>query len=149
MVRDFEKVNKDKANGSKGGNPKLNGGVNPEVKAQKLEARIQKEEDIRLVADATQTSVKVGYSREFEAFWIDYPRTPTMSKKEAWAAWKKLTPQKREDACQAIGPYRDSMRGKEQFILHACRFLNREVFEGFVANGTTIAPVFDIRGHLS
>ncbi len=41
MLRDTEKYNKDKENGCLGGNPKLTNGVNPPVKAQKLEARIQ------------------------------------------------------------------------------------------------------------
>ena len=47
MVRDKAKEERDKANGKGGGNPKLlsvvNGGVNPEDKAQKPEARDQKE----------------------------------------------------------------------------------------------------------
>jgi hypothetical protein len=39
-------------------------------------------------ADADQG----GYSEEFEAkFWQPYPRSPTMSKSEAWRAWLKLT----------------------------------------------------------
>lgn len=105
--------------------------------------------DSSRVATATPTPVKT-YSKEFEdRFWIPYPRTPTMSKKDAWKAWQKLSPDKREDACKAIGPYKASMRGKEQYIVHAVRFLSQERFEGFIANGTTIAPVFDIRAHLS
>lgn len=52
MVRDEEKAARDKANGATGGNPGLKAGVNPPVKptvddgdkAQKPEARIQKEE---------------------------------------------------------------------------------------------------------
>lgn len=48
MVRDQERAERDKANGSKGGNPRLKGGVNPpdkgEDKAQKPEARSQKPE---------------------------------------------------------------------------------------------------------
>lgn len=43
MIRDAEKAERDKANGRKGGNPavmsKVGAGVNPEVKAQKPEAR--------------------------------------------------------------------------------------------------------------
>lgn len=51
MIEDFQKAERDKSNGRKGGNPALktreNGGerVNPEVKAQKPEARSQKEVD--------------------------------------------------------------------------------------------------------
>ncbi|OCX17608.1 hypothetical protein QV13_12695 [Mesorhizobium hungaricum] len=43
MKCDEEKANQDKANGKRGGNPKLNRGVNPPDKAQKPEARNQKE----------------------------------------------------------------------------------------------------------
>lgn len=51
MKRDFERSLKDKENGARGGNPILKGGVNPEDKAQKLEARSQsldKKEDASL-----------------------------------------------------------------------------------------------------
>jgi hypothetical protein len=44
MVRDHAKAMKDKENGRKGGNPGLMPGVNPEVKAQIPEARIQRPE---------------------------------------------------------------------------------------------------------
>lgn len=51
MVRDKAKAEKDRNNGKGGGNPKLlnpvNGGVNPQDKAQKLEARDQKKEPIQ------------------------------------------------------------------------------------------------------
>lgn len=47
MRRDFEKAERDKANGAKGGNPSVKGGVNPPVKgedkAHKPEARDQKD----------------------------------------------------------------------------------------------------------
>jgi hypothetical protein len=43
MRRDEEKATRDKANGKAGGNPRLKAGVNPLDKAQKLEARSQKE----------------------------------------------------------------------------------------------------------
>ena len=48
VIEDFEKSERDKSNGRKGGNPALKiretgiNGVNPEVKAQKPEARSQK-----------------------------------------------------------------------------------------------------------
>src|SRR5262245_13926097 len=43
MVRDHAKALRDRRNGKKGGNPDLIPGVNPEVKAQMPEARIQKD----------------------------------------------------------------------------------------------------------
>ncbi len=41
MKRDKEKAERDKANGKRGGNPSVKPGVNPEVKAQIPEARVQ------------------------------------------------------------------------------------------------------------
>jgi hypothetical protein len=46
MKRETEKARIDAENGAKGGNPTLKGGVNPQDKAQKLEARSQKERKI-------------------------------------------------------------------------------------------------------
>ncbi|MBX9829500.1 MAG: hypothetical protein K2Y27_31490 [Xanthobacteraceae bacterium] len=44
MVRDHAKAVRDQRNGSKGGNPSLMPGVNPEIKAQIPDARIQKDQ---------------------------------------------------------------------------------------------------------
>ncbi len=110
------------------------------------EEKIREEKKESSAVEPTRTT----YSQDFETkFWLPYPRTQTMSKKDAWRAWQRLTPAKREDACKALEPYKRSMRGKEQYIVHACRFLSQERFEGFLANGTTLAPVFDIRAHLA
>ena len=48
MVRDHAKALKDQRNGRKGGNPVLMPGVNPEVKAQIPEARIQNPEALAM-----------------------------------------------------------------------------------------------------
>lgn len=71
MVRDEAKAAEDKANGKRGGNPSLKGGVNPpdngKDKAHKPEARDQINED------ATASS-KREIEREFnEVFWPAYP----------------------------------------------------------------------------
>ena len=56
-----------------------------------LEARSQNPERKKengAVADATRTR----WSQDFEnGFWKPYPRTPVMSKAEAWKAWQKST----------------------------------------------------------
>jgi energy-coupling factor transporter ATP-binding protein EcfA2 len=42
-------------------------------------------------ADAKAPRTKQEYSDEFETkFWLPYPRSPTMAKKEAWREWMKL-----------------------------------------------------------
>jgi uncharacterized protein YdaU (DUF1376 family) len=93
---------------------------------------------------------KSEYSEEFETkFWVPYPRSPTMAKKEAWREWMKLTPEQRAAACQAIEPYKKYLRSKPNLeTVHACRFLSQQRFDGFI-NGTAAAPpAFDIRSHL-
>lgn len=89
------------------------------------------------------------YSDEFETkFWQPYPRTPTMSKSEAWKAWMKLTTEQRVASCQAIEPYRRFLKTKPNLeTVHACRFLSQLRFEGFLGNGA-VQPTFDIRSHL-
>jgi uncharacterized protein YdaU (DUF1376 family) len=93
---------------------------------------------------------KQEYSEEFEAkFWDPYPRSPTMSKKEAWREWMKLEPADRGLACQAIEPYRRFLRTKPNLeTVHACRFLSQRRFEGFVASGSQPSTALDIRSSL-
>jgi DNA-binding transcriptional ArsR family regulator len=91
------------------------------------------------------------YSEEFEAkFWQPYPRTPTMSKSEAWKAWQKLSAEQRVASCQAIEPYKRHLRSKPTLeTVHACRFLSQQRFEGFVAGGAhPSSPIRDIRSSL-
>lgn len=99
------------------------------------------------VAKATRT--KQEYSDEFETkFWAPYPRSPTMSKKEAWREWVKLDPPMRSAACQAIEPYKRHLRSKPTLeTVHACRFLSQRRFEGFTDIPTS-APVLDIRSSI-
>lgn len=95
------------------------------------------------------TRTKQAYSEEFEAkFWQPYPRTPTMSKSEAWKAWMKLTPEQRVASCQAIEPYRQFLRSKPNLeTVHACRFLSQQRFEGF-ALGNGQPATLNIRSSL-
>jgi DNA-binding transcriptional ArsR family regulator len=91
------------------------------------------------------------YSDEFETkFWQPYPRTPTMSKSEAWKAWMKLNAEQRVASCQAIEPYKRHLRSKPTLeTVHACRFLSQQRFEGFVAGGSQpSSPARDIRSSL-
>lgn len=100
-------------------------------------------------ADAKAPRTKSEYSDEFETkFWGPYPRSPTMSKKEAWREWQKLDPTDRPAACQAIEPYRKHLRSKPTLeTVHACRFLSQRRFEGF-GEAPPSAPAFDIRSSL-
>lgn len=70
---------------------------------------------------------------DFEKFWQDYPREKNMSKKRALMAWKKLTPEKRAKAIEAVPGYRAYCDKNKSWYhtLHAERFLSHERFEGF------------------
>jgi hypothetical protein len=85
------------------------------------------------VGKPTRTRVGVAYSEEFETkFWQPYPRTPNMSKLEAWQVWAKLAPEDRLKACEAIEPYKRFLRTKPDLeTVHACRFLSKRRFDGF------------------
>lgn len=112
------------------------------------EKRREEEEKISCpVAKATRT--KNEYSEEFETkFWAPYPRSPTMSKKEAWREWMKLKPDERDAACKAIEPYRKHLRSKPTLeTVHACRFLSQRRFEGF-SEAPPMQPAFDIRSSI-
>lgn len=100
-------------------------------------------------ADARASHTKRDYSEEFETkFWVPYPRSPTMAKKEAWREWMKLDPSSREAACKAIEPYRKFLRSKPNLeTVHACRFLSQRRFEGFFETPPSVQQ-FDIRSSL-
>lgn len=87
MQRDKAKADADKANGKRGGNPKITDGVNPqdkgEDKAQKPETRDQKEE--------AGASSKTRTSDEFEIWYRLYPHKVQRGTAErAFAAARKI-----------------------------------------------------------
>jgi hypothetical protein len=90
--------------------------------------------------DTSRGQSRGKYTSEFERFWKDYPRTPTMSKPEAWKQWLKLSSENRTAAQQAIGPYRQYLQAQPTLnAVHACRFLSQERFSGFT--GRQALPV--------
>ncbi len=156
---ELERIGQNRVNAGLGGYAKANSLKNNNMNVApledtsahktRLEKTIEEKKESDPVAKATRTKVS-SYSEEFESkFWQPYPRSPTMSKTEAWKAWQKLTPEEQKTASAAVEPYRQSMKSKPDYVVHACRFLTQRRFDGFAANGTTLAPVFDIRAHLS
>jgi hypothetical protein len=74
------------------------------------------------------------YPEAFETFWRDYPTDALMSKKRAFAEWKKLSPPDREAARAAIAAFKDYCRKYPAYRpIHAERFLSQRRFEGFAA----------------
>jgi hypothetical protein len=98
---------------------------------------------------AKATPIKKEYSEDFEAnFWKPYPKSPNMSKKEAWREWLKLSPAKRLAACQAIPGYERHLKQKPNLeTVHACRFLSQERAETILELAAE-RPKFDIRGSI-
>lgn len=158
ILRDNIKAEQDKNNGKLGGNPSLKNndlgenGVNPEVKAQKLEARSYILEskntdpsDLPSCPNPAPKRARSSYPDDFEIFWKAYPTDPNMSKKEAHAAWKRMAPEDRQRATAAVPAFREYCAGKPDYRpVHACRFLTQQRYEGFAqtpsSNNQTSAP---------
>ncbi len=75
----------------------------------------------------------VTYSEKFEKeFWLPYPRSPNMSKLEAWNEWKKLSSEDHEAAIAAVPRFKDwASKQREYTPVYADRFLKRRRFDGF------------------
>jgi uncharacterized protein YdaU (DUF1376 family) len=99
-----------------------------------------RESSLSETASPPQTTSKP--SDEFLSFWKAYPTTPIMSRKEALAAWGKLSPEDRKSATEAVEPYRAYCRTNPTYsTVHACRFLSQRRFEGFQQQAPALALV--------
>lgn len=77
---------------------------------------------------------KIAYPEAFESFWSAYPKTPNMSKKEAFDSWKRLTTEEREQCIRAVPGYVAFLKTKPTLeTIHACRFISKRRFEGHAA----------------
>jgi hypothetical protein len=75
---------------------------------------------------------KKQYSEAFESFWTSYPRTPTMSKSEAFREWQKLDGAEQASCAGAVSAYAAYLKTKPDLeTVHACRFISQRRFEGF------------------
>jgi hypothetical protein len=111
-----------------------------------LNNHLRNQESCR-VAKATPT--KNEYSEDFETnFWKPFPRTPIMSKKEAWREWMKLDPEQRLAHCRAVEPYKRHLKQNPTLhAVHACRFLSQNRAEGILEIAAE-KPKFDIRSSM-
>jgi uncharacterized protein YdaU (DUF1376 family) len=74
------------------------------------------------------------YSDEFEEFWKAYPRTPIMSKKEAFRTWNGISEADHRAAVVSLNAYKAFLASKPDHpAVHACRFLSQRRFDGFAA----------------
>lgn len=84
---------------------------------------------------------KMVYPPPFEAFWQAYPTDPLMSKKEAAAAWTRLSEDDHAAATRAVSAFAAHCRSDPTYRpLHACRFLSQRRFEGFNGHGPGTGP---------
>jgi uncharacterized protein YdaU (DUF1376 family) len=76
--------------------------------------------------------VRTEYPDDFEAFWRAYPKTPIMSKKQTYREWKKLQPESRIAAQEAIPGFLAFLKANPTHsVVHACRFLSEDRAAGF------------------
>lgn len=83
--------------------------------------------------ESSPKRVRTVYSDDFETkFWKPYPKTPIMSKKEAFREWKNLSVEQQTTACSAIAGFVTFLRANPTHsVVHACRFLSQGRGEGF------------------
>jgi len=95
-----------------------------------LELEVDNSSNLTVTCPKT-VRTKGDYSEAFETFWKGYPTDANMSKKEAFANWKKLTPEKRELAIKSLPAFRSYCESNSEYRpIHACRYLSNERFEG-------------------
>lgn len=93
---------------------------------------------------ARKPKAKRTYPADFEAFWLSYPRTPNMSKTEAFDEWRKLDAEDRTLCAQAVPAFRSFLASKRDLeIQHAYRFIKKRRFEGFVEQSAPAAEATD------
>lgn len=130
ILRDNFKAEQDKNNGKLGGNPSLINndlggmGVNPEVKAQKLEARNQKLEEEKKEKEPRQAAPDAVLDEFSRIFWPSYPRKDAKAK--AILAFRKARKQvDLETIMEGLRRYNAVVRDP-QFVCHATSWLNGE-----------------------
>jgi hypothetical protein len=77
---------------------------------------------------------RISYPPLFETFWLAYPKDDGMSKAEALQPWFKLSAEDQEKAIAAIPAFKEWIKTQnaEYRTLHACRYLSKRRFDGFV-----------------
>ncbi|PWJ75268.1 helix-turn-helix protein [Pseudaminobacter salicylatoxidans] len=78
------------------------------------------------------------YPEAFEAFWQPYPRTPIMSKQEAFDAWKRLDTEQRAACVAAVPAFAAYCKTNPDYPpIHACRFISKGRYLSFAEQTTT------------
>lgn len=84
---------------------------------------------------------KAAYPDDYLKFWAGYPTDPLMSKKDAYAVWKRLDDADRAMAMRGIAGLVEHQRKNPTYrMVHACRYLSQRRFEG-LASADNIIPI--------
>lgn len=147
MEKDENLRRKNRANGKLGGNPTIrkqtendkpvNPPDNAEDKAQKPDTREVEDANASLSEASSDPPKKSrsrnSYPREFEEFWSAYPTDKLMSKKAAFAAWKRLDEESRSAAIASVPSFNAYCRQHKDYRpVHAVRYLTEERYIGFL-----------------
>jgi len=100
--------------------------------------------DTEEVDKKKKVRASIVYSKEFDSFWLSYPRTPSMGKFEAWKVWQKLPAEERALAAGAVPKFVAWLKTQKADypVVHACRFLSKKRFDGFQ---TPVAKTVDFK----
>lgn len=94
-------------------------------------------------SDATTTKPKARntYPELFDQCWKEYPTDANMSKKEAFAEWKKLSDEDRLAVKASIPAFKAFCeRDKTYRPIHMCRYISKERWKGHLAHSSPQNP---------
>ena len=95
-----------------------------------LEAELERAADVK---PAKKLKKNFDYPDNYSAFWKEFPTHPNMSKLQGFREWEKLSSENQTNAFRAIAPFKAyCSKHLDYQIIHACRFLKYERFEGFL-----------------
>lgn len=96
------------------------------------EKRREEKKDIAEPSVPSPKRVRTQYPDDFERFWDGYPTDANMSKKEAFDAWKRISPEDRERAIASLPAFRSYCQSNADYRpIHANRYLTKERYAGF------------------
>lgn len=83
---------------------------------------------------------RVQYPPDFESFWKGYPTDKLMSKKEAFAAFRRLGADARTEVLASLPAFRSHCQANPDYRpVHACRYITQERYVGFAELAETAA----------
>jgi hypothetical protein len=112
-------------------NGECNAGETATVTAPESETESESE------SDSEKETLRAARALSFEEFeqkvWEPYPRTPVMSKDQAWRAWRKAREEDRAVIVAAVPRYAAWLRQKkpDHPVLNVATFIAERRFEGF------------------